>query len=244
MGGRALSPLAAALCALALAAPVAAVAQDGVVRGQVKVFTRAKDGALVPKEDRSGVIVYLTGFDQPPPPEKPVVRQKFKTFIVAEQKAAGAHRSLAITRGQSVRFTNEDTILHNVFANSPAKRFDLGKKDSGEAEDVRFSQTGMVDIYCDIHQQMTMTILVLPNRAYAVTAADGSFELKGVPPGEHPLRAWIRWGQPGEARKVSAGQTNLVVEVVETEPQIDHLDKYGKPYDQRSQSYPQGPERK
>ncbi len=50
-----------------LVAPLAA-AQQGTVRGEVRIAVRGPDGRPVPKADRSGVVVYLTGYTEPPPP--------------------------------------------------------------------------------------------------------------------------------------------------------------------------------
>ena len=60
MGRRALILL------LSLAAPLAA-AQQGTVRGEVRVTVQGPDGRPVPKADRSGVVVYLAGYTEPPP---------------------------------------------------------------------------------------------------------------------------------------------------------------------------------
>lgn len=238
MGRRSVAAAAAAACWTLPLLSTAALAQETAsVRGKVQVMTRGEDGKVVPAEDASGVVVYLTGFTQDPPDEVPVVRQKFKSFVVAEGRG-GAFRVLPITRGQSVDFVNDDVELHNVFSNSRIREFDLGKKAPNDREKIRFSQMGVVDIFCDIHEQMAMTVLVLPNRAWAITKKDGSFEIKGVPKGTHEIRAWMRWADPPNPSKVAAPSAEPVsLQVVQTRPETQHLDKHGKSYSSHKDAY-------
>ncbi len=112
MGG---SALVLSLALLGFALP--AQAADGVVEGTVRLFTRSEDGKPALKGDASGVVLYLTGFSQTPPPEKPRISQRNKTFIPDV---------LPIVVGQTVEFTNEDNLIHNVFSTSKARKFDLG----------------------------------------------------------------------------------------------------------------------
>src|SRR5690606_42100463 len=45
-------------------------------------------------------------------------------------------------------------------------------------------------VFCDIHSHMNAFILVFSHPYFAVTAADGRFELGRVPPGEYRLAIW------------------------------------------------------
>jgi hypothetical protein len=224
--------------AVAFALGASARAEDaGVLRGKVEVVTRGEGGKLVPAEDASGVVVYVTGFTQDPPAEVPVVRQRFKSFILPDGRG-GAFRALPITRGQSVDFVNDDVELHNVFSTSKIREFDLGKKGPQDREKIRFSQMGVVDIFCDIHEQMVMTVLVLPNRAFAVTRKDGSFEIKGVPAGAHEVRAWMRWSDLPSPIKVTVPQAEPVsLQVIQAKPDERHLDKKGQSYASHKDAY-------
>lgn len=69
MGSRALKSL---LLALLLAAPLAS-AEPGSVQGEVRVSVIGADGEPRPKADRSGVVVYLTGYTEEPPAEVAVM---------------------------------------------------------------------------------------------------------------------------------------------------------------------------
>jgi len=175
-------------------------------------------------------VVYLTGFEQDPPPDVPVIAQRNKTFLPD---------LLVIVAGQSVRFTNEDTFLHNVFSTSKARPFDLGKPGPGEAREVRFSHPGVVELYCNIHETMSATILVLPNRAFARVDAQGRFRIQDIPPGTYSLFVWGRQLVPS-SRKVTVQEgapLDVVLPVARRPYQPAHLDKFGRPYRHRA-GYP------
>jgi plastocyanin len=164
--------------ALLMLSAVADAAETGSVRGKITVVA---DGAA--RRDASGVVVYLTGFEEPPPSTVPELRQRGRQFQPA---------LLAITAGQAVSFPNADPFFHNVFSLSPARRFDLGQFKLGETKAKVFPRPGVVEVYCNIHPDMAATILVLPNRRFTTTGAAGEFTIEGVPPGSWALYAYHR----------------------------------------------------
>ncbi|MCK8502315.1 carboxypeptidase regulatory-like domain-containing protein [Myxococcus fulvus] len=217
------------LLALLVAAPVAH-AQSGRVQGEVVITVVGPDGKAIAKEDRSGVVVYLTGYTDPPPTEVARMSQRAKTFFPSV---------LPIVAGQAVEFSNKDVVLHNVFSRSVARRFDAGKNRPGETYVVTFNKTGIIDVYCDIHEQMVATLVVVPNRAYAVTDKAGRFELKGVPPGRHPLFAVHRRDEKSDIARAEVvvepgGVARATLQLTETRADDTHLDKHGKKYTPRA----------
>jgi plastocyanin len=215
----ALSAAALAVACVAFAVPGGADA-SGSVSGKI---TLTNDGGE-PKSDMSGVIVYLEGVPGDPPAAKTnEIRQKDLTFVPDR---------MVVVKGSSVEFPNDDKVFHNVFSLSKAKRFDLGLYKSGTSKGVTFNKAGVIDVYCNIHPQMAAKILVVDNKSYAVTAADGSFKIPNVPAGTYPVVAWQPYGnawrgqvtvQPGKAVTVAA------TVVAGAKPQ-SHTRKDGTPY--------------
>jgi len=197
-------------------------ALGGEITGRVVI--RTPDGGIEPLVQ--SVVVYLTGFKQPPPPESPVIAQKDKTFVPDLR---------VVVAGQSVQFTNDDPVVHNVFSTSAARTFDLGQPGPQQTRSVSFPTPGLVDIFCNIHEAMFAHILVLPNRAFALVEPDGRFVIHDVPPGHHPLHAWGRSIEPFEQEVVVTADQPLVLEV-QLRPRLfnpAHLDKFGRSYRKR-----------
>jgi hypothetical protein len=109
------------------------------------------------------------------------VRQKNKEFI--------PHIGV-VPAGTKVSFPNEDTILHNVFAEYNAKKFDLGLFPKGRSKDVTFDKQGLVAVLCNIHPEMSCYLMVVESNYYTKTDKKGAFKLTGVKPGKYTLHVW------------------------------------------------------
>jgi len=77
-----------------------------------------------------------------------------------------------------------------------------------------------IELRCDIHPWMKGYIMVFDHPFFTTTAADGSFEIKGVPPGDQNLIVWqerVGFVTPGLGRgmpvKVRAGEVTDVGEI-------------------------------
>lgn len=119
---------------------------------------------------------------------------------------------LPIVVGTPVRFPNRDQIHHHVYSFSRAKRFELPLYKGEDAPPVLFDKPGVVKIGCNIHDWMSAVILVLPNQHYAVTNADGSFDLTGLAAGTYTLAAWhaqSREKLADTAQRVEVGSNDL-----------------------------------
>jgi plastocyanin len=207
-------------------------AAAGRVVGVVRV--RETDGAPVPAAD---VIVYVPGFT-----EAPIAAGRGEAPVAATIEQRGRRfvpDLVAITAGERVRFPNGDPFLHNVFSQSPARRFDLGSFKRGESKAKVFPTLGVVDVYCNIHPEMAATILVLPNRRHTRAGADGRFVLDGIPPGTWTVFAYARRAtRPASAQvKVIAGAEAAVELTVVRGPEVEHVNKYGAKYGAPAKTY-------
>jgi plastocyanin len=168
-----MSPRALALLVV-LAQGTSAYAGGGAVKGTVTTSDHA------PVAD---AVVMIEGPSVPAPPSAPhpVMDQRHETFVP---------HVLAMPVGTTVNFPNQDPILHNVFSASLAKKFDLGMYDRGETKSVTFDTAGVVRVGCNVHPKMEAFIVVHRNPYVAVTDAQGSYTIAGVPAGSYQVRVW------------------------------------------------------
>ena len=114
------------------------------------------------------------------------------TAELAQQSYQFAPGLLVVRRGTVVRFPNRDDEYHSVFSYSKAKRFDLGRYAKGEPPaELTFDEPGVVRLYCEIHDHMRGTILVLDTPYFQKTDGDGNYRLTQLPAGRWVLKAWL-----------------------------------------------------
>ncbi|MGC1722453.1 MAG: hypothetical protein WA746_26020 [Isosphaeraceae bacterium] len=98
---------------------------------------------------------------------------------------------LAIHQDQTLVIKSSDPVNHNVryaaFANSPFNQIMAPK---GKIEVKLVAERRPIVVACDIHSWMKAYIMVFDHPFFAVTGADGAFEIKGVPAGEQNLVLW------------------------------------------------------
>jgi plastocyanin len=148
-----------------------------------------------PPEPRSAV-VYLEGVFEPSTNKIAKLEQRHYQF---------APGLLAIQKGTTVEFPNQDDEYHNVFSFSKPRRFDLGKyrKEEKPASQT-FNESGVVRLFCEIHEHMRGTILVLDTPHFARTDKEGNYRLENLPSGSYKLKAWLDeqviWERPVELK--------------------------------------------
>ena len=97
---------------------------------------------------------------------------------------------LAVRVGATVEFPNNDRVFHNVFSFRDGKRFDLGLYPIGAHKLVLFDRPGISRIFCNIHPHMAAYVVAVDSPYFAVSGADGTFRLRGVPEGTYTYHAW------------------------------------------------------
>ena len=99
---------------------------------------------------------------------------------------------MGVQVGQSVEILNSDPTLHNIHAIPAANQeFNVGQPLPGIKLTRQFSTSEvMVPFKCDVHPWMRAYIGVLDHPYFAVTGADGAFNLEGLPPGTYAIEAW------------------------------------------------------
>jgi plastocyanin len=115
------------------------------------------------------------------------------TAVVLDQKGCRyVPHVLGVQVGQPVEVLNSDPTLHNVHAVPMSNsEFNTGQPLQGMKRAHTFTaREVMVPFKCDVHPWMHAYIGVLDHPFFAVSGADGSFQLTGLPPGTYTIEAW------------------------------------------------------
>ncbi len=99
-------------------------------------------------------------------------------------------RVLPVTVGSTVEFVNKDKVYHNVFSLTPGAKFDIGRKRTGFVHSQKIEAVGRIELFCDIHPQMTATILSLDTPYYTTPDSAGAYVIDGLPSGEYEIRVF------------------------------------------------------
>ena len=185
-----------------------------------------------PAEDVGQAVIWLTGAEAPRP--APVEAE-----ITTSKKELSPH-VLVVPVGSTVSFPNHDPFNHNVFSLSEENPFDLGLYGRGETRSVRFTRPGIVQIYCNVHAQMSAIVVVRDNPWFTQPQSDGTFSLGSVPAGSYTLHAWHE-RVPEVTRQVqvpAGGLNDLALALDARGYQFKpHLNKFGQPYPQQGRRY-------
>src|SRR5215831_11837963 len=128
------------------------------------------------------------------------ITQKDKTFVP---------HVLAVPVGSTVVFPNDDPIFHNVFSLSRPGPFDLGLYRAGSSKSITFTSPATYRVFCNIHPQMSATILVVPTSYISEADRSGNFRFS-LPAGRYKVTAWSERSEPATV-EVNVGADALEV---------------------------------
>jgi len=113
---------------------------------------------------------------------------------------------VAVMVNQRIEIANSDPSNHNIHVMAESNPvFNVTQPPQAPPKVAQFTkpEVGLV-LMCNIHPWMRVYANVLSNPYWAITGADGSFTIKGLPPGIYTLEAWHeRFGT--QEKKVKAG---------------------------------------
>jgi plastocyanin len=115
--------------------------------------------------------------------------------------------------GDSVVFRNSDGTRHHVYSFSPAKAFEFVLAPGQSSPPMTLSNSGVIAVGCNIHDQMASYLVVSDAPWTATTGSDGRALLATLPPGVYDVQAWHPRLRPGRRNvplaqvTVSAGAT-------------------------------------
>jgi hypothetical protein len=94
--------------------------------------------------------------------------------------------------GQPLEVTNSDPVTHNIHPEAKQNReWNQSQAPEDPPLSRRFAQPEvMIRVKCNVHKWMRAWIGVVNHPFFAVTGADGNFELKDLPVGNYQVVAW------------------------------------------------------
>ena len=188
---------------LVLMAPGIAAEQD-VNTGSIK-------GKLLGFRNAEHVVVYIEKVPgEHPAPEEPVELDQVRLEFVPHV--------LPIVKGTTVRFHNNDPVTHDISwpacCNGAYPSRSLGMWDKGNTKNFTYDMEGKLTLLCKIHPRMEAHVVILQNPFFATGSKEGTYEIKGVPPGEYAIQMWSPkpWECEPESAKVTvtAGRATVL----------------------------------
>jgi len=148
----------------------------------------AEDVEVGPDGGLENVVVYVSSglpaddkFDPP------------KNSSTLEQKGCMYQpHVLAMQAGQPLEIVNDDQTTHNIHP-QPQNNREWNKAQPPGTPPVEESFTRQeisIPVKCNVHPWMKSYIAVFKHPYFAVTGRNGSFDIKGLPPGTYTVQAW------------------------------------------------------
>jgi hypothetical protein len=130
-------------------------------------------------------VVYLKNVEKGKALEKPAKKPE-----IVNKDCVFVPRVQAFPVG-TVVIVNSDPVMHNTHAfHGKSTVFNVALPLKDQRIERPLKKPGLTRIECDAHGWMLAWIYAADNPYYAVTAKDGAFEIKDVPPGSYTLVAW------------------------------------------------------
>jgi plastocyanin len=142
------------------------------------IHVQVPDSRVLP-----GAVVTARPLDGParrPPPLHAVMDQVERAF---------APDLLVIPVGSTVEFPNSDSVSHQIYSFSPARRFQLPLYRGKPYPPVHFDQPGVVTLGCNIHDDMLAYLLVTDAPYFGRTDASGAWSAE-LPRGRSRVTLW------------------------------------------------------
>jgi plastocyanin len=163
------------------------------------ITVHASDGHAL-----QGAVVTVRPLDAPVRHVAPV------RAIVDQVNRAFVPDLIVIPVGSTIEFPNSDSVSHQIYSFSSAKRFQLPLYRGKPYPPEHFDQAGVVTLGCNIHDEMLAYVLVTDASWYGRTDSAGSWTTE-VPRGRYRVEIWhprLRDSETDLARELLVGDTD------------------------------------
>lgn len=127
-----------------------------------------------------------------PPGEMVLMRQSALQFVP---------RIVVLKKGQSIQFTNEDSEFHNIHVHARGELFNQTMP-PGQPTAFTPASTGILNVFCDIHQHMRAFLIVLESPWAMTCDKKGKYRFENVPAGRYRLTLWHEMGRKPVEREI------------------------------------------
>ena len=149
----------------ALAVSVGLLSPAGALAATLVIAVQTSDGWPLPG---AVLTIHTRGGDHPGTPVHAVMDQINRTFVPDV---------LVVPPGSTVEFPNSDSVSHQIYSFSPAKKFQLPLYRGKPYPPVRFERAGLVTLGCNIHDSMLGFVLVTDAPYFGRTDKTGTWSV-------------------------------------------------------------------
>jgi len=137
-----------------------------------------------------------------------------ETAVLQQKNCMYEPHVVALMTGQPFEVQNNDPTMHNVHPMPKHNRQWSNSQPVGSAalhETFTHAEFAM-PVLCNVHPWMRALVFVFDHPYYAVTARDGNFMLKNLPPGTYTIEAWHETlGAQDQTVSISPRESKTVV---------------------------------
>ncbi len=103
---------------------------------------------------------------------------------------------VALSLGSVLVIENADRRAHRLVARGGPDACDLGLLKSGQMCEYTVRETGIIPLWCALHKDAAVEVVVLAHTAFTFADGGGAYSLPGVPPGVATIVAYSpRFGE-------------------------------------------------
>jgi plastocyanin len=117
--------------------------------------------------------------------------------------------------GQPLRIRTSDDTMHNVhFSPQRNESRNFGMTQPGDEKIVTFREPEFIRAKCDVHPWMTAYVGVFENPFFAITDAQGRFDIADLPSGKYKLVTWHeRYGRLERIVEVNSDVSPQIIDL-------------------------------